>query len=239
MATPAFEYEFESEALPELEAESAGESLGESVHELSPIRKVYPDAMMEHMAHMVAEAESEQEAAEGFLPLIPLVASKLLPLAAKALPKVARMLPQVTRAVSRVTPQLTRGVSRITRTLFRNPRTRSLVRTIPSIARRTVANIARQAATGRPVTPQAAVRALAQQARTVLRSPRHRALAIRRSHTLDRGIHRAIGTPVPRPFPATAYSYGSCGCAPRPRGCGCFPMRPASSCCRRCGHLMR
>lgn len=239
MATPVYEYEFESEALPELEAESAHESLSESVHELNPMRKIYSDAMMEHMAHMAAEAESEQEAAEGFLPLIPLVASKLLPLAAKALPKVAKMLPNITRAVNRVTPQLTRGVGRITRSLFRNPRTRPLVRTIPSIARRTVANIARQAATGRTVSPQSAVRALAQQARTVLRNPRHRALAIRRSHSLDRSIHRASGTPVPRPFPATAYSYGSCGCSPRPRGCGCFPVRPAPSCCRRCGQLMR
>jgi hypothetical protein len=239
MATPVYEYEFESESLPELESESVGESSHESAHEVSPIRKIYADAMMEHMAHMVAEAESEQEAAEGFLPLIPLVASKLLPLAAKALPKVAKMLPKITRVVNRVTPQLTRGVTRITRTLFRNPRTRPLVRTIPSIARRTVANIARQAATGRPVTPQAAVRTLAQQTRTVLRNPRHRALAIRRSYTLDRNIHRAIGTPAPRPVPATAYSYGSCGCAPRPRGCGCAPARPAPSCCRCCGRLMR
>jgi len=65
MATPAFEYEFESEALPELEAESAGESLGESVHELSPIRRS-SGPMMEHMAHMVAEAESEQELRKAF-----------------------------------------------------------------------------------------------------------------------------------------------------------------------------
>jgi hypothetical protein len=239
MATPVYEYEFESGALPELEAESAGESSHESLHELNPVRKIYPDAMMEHMAHEVAEAQSEQEAAEGFLPLIPLVAAKLLPLAAKALPKVAKMLPKLIRTVNRVTPQLTRGVSRITRTLFRNPRTRPLVRTIPSIARRTVASIARQAAGGRPVTPQTAVRTLAQQTRTVLRNPRHRALAIRRSHTLDRGIHRAIGTPGPRPFPATRFSYGSCGCAPRLRPCGCAPVRPAPACCRCCGQLKR
>lgn len=237
MATPAYEYELESESLHELE--SVGESSHESLHELNPMRRIYPDAMMEHMAHMVAEAESEQEAAEGFLPLIPLVASKLLPLAAKALPKVARMLPKITRVVNRVTPQLTRGVSRITRTLFRNPRTRPLVRTIPSIARRTVANIARQAASGRAVSPQAAIRTLAQQTRTVLRNPRHRALALRRSHTLDRGIHRAIGTPPPRPVPATAYSYGSCGCAPSSHGCGCGAPRLAPPCCHCCGRLLR
>src|SRR5215467_4490726 len=216
MATPVYEYEMESEALPEMEMESTGESAHESAHELSPIRRIYSDAMMEHMAHEVAEAQSEQEAAEGFLPLIPLVASKLLPLAARALPKVARMLPRVTRAVNRVTPQLTRGVSRITRTLFRNPRTRPLVRTIPSIARRTVANIARQAATGDTVTPQTAVRALAQQTRTVLRNPKHRAMAIRRSQALDRHAHRIVGTPAPKVM--ASVSAAPCGCA-SPRRC--------------------
>jgi hypothetical protein len=234
MATPVYEYEFESEALPELESESAHESSHESAHELSPIRKVYADAMMEHMAHEVAEAQSEQDAAEGFLPLIPLIASKLLPLAAKALPKVAKMLPKVTRAVNRVTPQLTRGVSRITRSLFRNPRTRPLVRTIPSIARRTVANIARQAATGRSVTPQTAVRTLAQQTRKVLRSPRHRALAIRRSQVLDRHAHRIVGTPAPQVIVSVGRS--SYGCSSP--GCGCGAARPAP-CCRCCGRLMR
>ena len=234
MATPVYEYEYERESLPEFESEGAGES-HEAVHELNPVRKIYQDAIMEHLAHEVVEAQSEQEAAEGFLPLIPLIASKLLPLAAKAIPKVARMLPKVTRAVNRVTPQLTRGVSQITRTLFRNPQTRPLVRTIPSIARRTVANIARQAAIGQTVTPQSAVRTLAQQTRTVLRNPRHRALAIRRSHSLDRQAHRISGTSVPRvTVPVSAPAYG--GGRPQSCGCGCGRVAP---CCRCCGQLIR
>ena len=233
MASPVYQYE--SESLPEFEVEAAGESSHEAAHELNPVRKVYQDAMMEHLAHEVAEAQSEQEAAEGFLPLIPLVASKLLPLAAKAIPKIARMLPKVTRAVNGVTPQLTRGVSRITRSLFRNPQTRPLVRTIPSIARRTVANIARQAATGRTVTPQSAVRTLAQQARTVLQNPRHRALAIRRSHSLDRHAHRISGTPAPGvSVPSRAPSGRRV--SPRFRGCGCARVAP---CCQCCGQLIR
>jgi hypothetical protein len=224
MASPVYEYEFENEGLPELEEESyelAHESAHE-LHEVSPIRKIYVDAMMEHLAHESAEAQSEHEAAEQFLPLIPLVASKLLPLAAKAIPKVVRALPKITRVVNRVTPQLTKGVTRITRTLFRNPRTRPLVRTIPSIARRTVANIARQAAIGRAVTPQTAVRTLAQQTRTVLRSPRHRALAMRRSRSLDRYAHRIAGTPQV----IVNVGRSSCSCRPSP-------------CCRSCGHLIR
>jgi hypothetical protein len=208
MASPSFEYEWE--ALPELE------------EEISPIRRVYPDAldaMMEHLAHVAAEAESEQEAAEGFLPLIPLIASKLLPLAAKALPSVAKALPKISRVVSRVSPQLTRGVSRITRSLFRNPQTRPLVRAVPSIARRTVTSIARQAATGRPVTPQLAQRTLVQQARSVLTNPAQTAQVLRRSRRLDQHVHRLAGVPTP-----SAQTCPTCGQA----------VRRAPSCCAPC-----
>src|SRR5262245_21741705 len=182
------ESEFETEAIHE------GES--ELEFELNPARRFYPDALMEHMAHMALEAESEQEAAEGFLPLIPLVAGKLLPLAARAIPRIARALPRISRTVSRITPQLTRGVSTITRRLFRNPRTRTLVRTVPSIARRTVATIARQAAAGTPVTPLAARRILALQTRRVLQNPQRRTLVLRRSGAMDRQFHRLAGIPV-------------------------------------------
>jgi hypothetical protein len=207
----------ELESLHESELEGMHES---EVHlELNPVRKVYPDALMEHMAHMVMEAQSEQEAAEGFLPLIPLVAGKLLPLAAKALPSVAKALPKVANVVSRVTPQLTRDVSTLTRGLFRNPRTRHLIRTVPSIARRTVTSVARQAAAGQPVTPQTAQRTLAMQARQVLGSPRRRVTTIKRSGVLDKRFHRLAGTPAPASCPTCA-------------------ARIARPTCRACGHLL-
>jgi hypothetical protein len=205
------EWEFESQPIHEMQSE----------FELNPVRKIYPDALMEHMAHMVMEAESEQQAAEGFLPLIPLVASKLLPLAARALPSVARALPRVANAVSRATPQLTRGVSNLTRGLFRNPRTRPLVQTVPRIARQTVASIARQAAAGRPVTPQIAQRILSSQARQILRNPRRRVTTLRRSNAMDRRFHRLAGMPVPTRVCT------SCGVA-----------RMARPTCRACGHLL-
>ncbi len=220
MASPLLE--FEREGVHELEGEL----------ELNPMRKIYPDALdaiMEHLAHVAAEAESEQEAAEGFLPLIPLVASKLLPLAAKAVPKLAKALPNISRAVSRVTPQLTRGVSQITRGLFRNPRTRPLVRTIPSIARRTVTSIARQAAAGQPVTPQAARRTLASQTRAVLANPRQAAQVVRRSRALDRQAHRISGM---APRTACPSCVDTCSCAT------CV-VRRAPVCCRCCGQLIR
>jgi hypothetical protein len=219
---------------------SAYEGEFESEFELSPIRRVYPDAMAEHMAHEATEAESEQEAAEHFLPLIPLVAGKLLPLAAKVLPKVAgkilpklarRVLPRITRAVTKVTPQLTRGVSTITRTLYRRPQTRRLIRVVPNIARRTVARIARQAAAGRPVSPQAAVQVLRQQARQVIANPQQVAVTLRRSNALDRGYHRIAGIPW-RPSP-----WMTAGPLVCPRCSFRWTNRlPAS--CRCCGQLI-
>ncbi len=54
------------------------------------MRKIYPDAMMEHLGELAAEAETEHEAAEHFLPLIGMAASKLLPVVAKAVAPMAK-----------------------------------------------------------------------------------------------------------------------------------------------------
>jgi hypothetical protein len=232
------ELEFETELENEFEGEFEGElEMGEleshELHELelheteiSPVRKYYVDAMLEHMGEVAAEAESEQEAAEGFLPLIPMLAAKALPLAAKfgakMLPKLAgKVLPRVAKMFNRVTPRLTRGVTRITRGLHRNPRTRPLVRAVPTIARRTVATIAKRAATGRPVTPRLANRVLVAHTRRVLRNPRQAARILRRSRTLDHHIHRVNGSSVAPHVKrmgytsgAAGYSYGRCICPP-------------------------
>jgi hypothetical protein len=203
-------------------------------NELSPIRRWYPDAMMEHLAHEATEAESETEAAEQFLPLIPLVASKLLPIAAKVLPKVAgRVLPKVVNVISKVAPKLTRGITNITRTLFRRPQTRQIIRVVPSIARRTVAQIARQAAAGRPVSPQVAQQVLRAQVRRVVASPQVAQAALRRSAVLDSRLHRAAG--LPRPSFVAQPTCASCGA----RRVAPVVVRPAAPCCRLCGQIVR
>jgi hypothetical protein len=176
--------------LGELEGEWEGELEfeGEEEAEANPIRRVYPDALMEHMGHAASEAESEAEA-EAFI-------GALVPLA-------ARLIPRVAPAVMRAAPQLIRGVARVTRTLRRNPATRPLVRAVPTIVRRTTANLARRVARGQPVTPQVAVRALAGQTARVLSSPQQCVHAYRRSRALDRRYHAAArqpgrqGRPVP------------------------------------------
>ena len=197
--------ELEFEALPELEQEDelAHETELHELHELheteiSPVRKWYADAMLEHMGVAAAEAETEDEAAEGFLPLIPMLAAKALPLVAKigakVVPKlIGKVLPKAAKGFSRVVPRLTRGVSQITRTLYRNPRTRPLVRTVPTIARRTMGTLARHAARGRTITPRVANRVLVGHTRRLLRSPQQRVHAIRRSRVLDGRLHRVSG----------------------------------------------
>ena len=189
----------EEEAAYESSFESALESQ-EGEGELNPIRKIYPDAMMEHLGELAAGAETEEEAAEHFLPLIGMAASKLLPVVAKAVaPMAKKALPKIAQAVTRSTPQLTKAVGNIAKTLHRNPQTRGLLRTVPAIARRTVASIAKQAAHGRPITARSAIRTLAQQTSRVLGHPHRRRHALRRHHALERRFHGRWGRGQARP----------------------------------------
>ena len=157
-----------------LDREFEGEYEAERI--LSPVRRIYPDAMMEHLGHAAAETESEAEA-EAFI-------GALVPLA-------ARLLPRIAPTIMRAAPGLIRGAANVTRTLRANPTTRPLVRAVPTIMRRTVADIGRQARSGRPVSPQQAVRTLARQTQRVLSSPQQCSQVLRRSAAADRRYHRA------------------------------------------------
>jgi hypothetical protein len=169
------EGEYEDEDEDEWEGEFEDEAEGMA----NPLRRVYPDAMMEHLGHAAAEAETEAEAEAFVGALVPLAAG----LARKAAPHVARS-----------TPHLVRGLTKVAHTLRRNPTTRQLVRTLPTIASRTTRHLARQVAQGRPVTPSRAVRTLARQTAAVLANPRARRHAVRRARALDRHYHRAART---------------------------------------------
>jgi hypothetical protein len=171
--------------LPQSEFE--GEFEWEMEGELNPLRRVYPDALMEHLGHAAAQAESEAEA-EAFL-------GALIPLAAQIAPRVAP-------AIMRAAPGLIRGVAGVTRILRRSPTTRPLVRAVPTIVRRTASNIVQQAAQGQPMTPQRAVQTLARQTAQVLSSPQHSVQAYQRSQALDRRFHRAAGGAIPTPVGA-------------------------------------
>ena len=247
------------------EGEMEGEGELEFENEVSPVRKIYADAMMEHLAHLAAESETEQEAAEQFLPLIGMAAKKLLPIVARRVaPALRRALPRVARAVTRLEPQLTRGVTRIARVLHRNPGTRGLLRAMPAIARRTVGSIARQAVHGRPITMRNAVRTLANQTRRVLGHPHQRRRALRHARLLDRRFHRQMpgvarphgirrhrgwggvqggvpgvahpGVAYPGGYPAVAAPGGVVGRRP---GCPVCPHCKGTAICQCCGQAIR
>jgi hypothetical protein len=169
----------------EYEAELEGE------FEVNPIRKIYPNAMMEHLGHAAAETHSEAEAEA--------LAGAMIPLA-------ARVVPRAAPALMRATPGLVCGISGVVHGLRRSPSTRPLVRVVPAIVRRTATSIAQQAARGAPVTPQTAVHALARQTLRVLGSPQQSASAFRRSRVLDRHFHRAC-----RSMPRASRVCPACG----------------------------
>jgi hypothetical protein len=193
MAIPVSEYEMEAE--------------------VSPMRKIYPDAMMEHLAHEAAAAESGHKAARVLLPIVPMAASRVAPSAARALPTVL--------------PRLAQGVSTVTQGLFRRPQTRHLVRTIPTIVNRTVTSLANRASQGLPVTPQTAIRTLTQQTAQMIRNPQQRAIALRRSNVFDRQFHRMTGTIVRRRAASICPN------------CGVTVVVRTPSCCGLCGHRAR
>lgn len=167
------EYELEFEGESEFEEEGEFEFEGE--YEINPQRRIYNEALMEHLGHAAAEAETEEEA-EAFV-------GALVPIA-------ARVATRAAPAIMRAAPQLMRAAGGVARTLMRSPTTRPLVRAIPTIVRRTAATVARQVGRGQPVTPTSAVRTLARQTARVLSSPQRSVQAYQRSRALDRRFHR-------------------------------------------------
>jgi len=142
---------------------------------LNPLRRLYPDALMEHLGHAATGAQTEAEA-EAFL-------GALIPLA-------ARLVPRIAPALLRATPNLVRGVAAAGRALRANPATAPLVRVLPSVVRNTALSLGRQAAAGTAVTPQQAVRTLARQTTRLVGNPPQTVAAYQRSRVLDGQFHR-------------------------------------------------
>lgn len=160
--------------LPQQEMEAEWEMEGE----LNPVRRWYPDAMLEHMGHAAAETENEVEAEA--------LAGAMIPLAARAVPKAAP-------AILRATPALVCGVAGVTRALRQGPGTKPLVRVLPAIVKNTAKKIAQQTASGQPVSPQAAVQTLAKETAKVLGDRGQATQAFKRSQQLDRQFHKVAG----------------------------------------------
>jgi hypothetical protein len=131
--------------------------------------------LMEHLANLAAGTDDEGEA-EAFLGAV--------------VPLVSKLIPQVAKAV----PALAKGVASVGRQIWQDPETRRFVRTVPSMVRRTAADIATQYGAGRDIGVQDVTRSLARQVGQVLREPDQRAAAMRRNRELDRQYHRLVRT---------------------------------------------
>jgi hypothetical protein len=196
------EEEWEEEGEVELEEEDEGE------YEANPLLRVYPDALMEHLGHAATEAESEAEA-EAFI-------GALVPLAARLIPKVAP-------ALMKAAPRMISQAGKVARVLRKSPVTKPLVRAIPNIMKRTTQSLADQAARGKVITPQTAVRTLQRQTLRVLRNPGNRTKALRHARVADRRFHRLPGNA--RMIRRTPVGPRGTGARTRSAGAGRRPVR--------------
>lgn len=114
------------------------------------------EAHAEAMAHFAAFTESEHEA-------------EAMAGAAASI----TLSPRDRRALRALVPNLVRGAGILTRVLRMRPETRSYSRVVPTIIRRTVRTLRREAANGRPITRRRAGQVMARQTRRVLGSPRY------------------------------------------------------------------
>jgi hypothetical protein len=152
------QHEFEMQELEQPEASQ------EVAHEIAQHEVTHHEALAEMMAEMAAHEQHEAQAEAMIGGAVVTVLS-----------------PRDRRALRRLTPHLVRGAAVLTRILRRRRATRPAVRAVPTIMRRTVASLKRQAAAGKPVTRRAAGHAAAVEVRRVLGSPSACAAAIRQN----------------------------------------------------------
>lgn len=155
----------------EYEGEFEGE--GEAEMEIANHEMTSHEALAEMMAAHAAQEmhEGEAEAAAGAAVM-------------------TTLSPRDRRALRRMLPNLVRATALVTRLLRRRRITRPAVRVMPTVVRRTIKSLKRQAAKGRPITKRTAARTMARQVRQVIGSPRACAAAIRRNIQVNRGMKR-------------------------------------------------
>ena len=175
------ESEFEAEFEFESEGEFEGEGEAEMVHEISSRPITEHEALAEMMADAAARTgrDSEAEAMTG--------AAVMTVLSARD-----------RRALSALLPDLLRGASVLTRILRRHKSTRHAVRAVPTIMRRSVRTLRRQAAQGRRPTRRSAALATAREVRRVLGSRRAMATSLSRNMRTARMVKRLHQRPLRR-----------------------------------------
>ncbi|MGZ4828861.1 MAG: hypothetical protein ACXV78_04395, partial [Candidatus Angelobacter sp.] len=169
-------HELEGEGEFESEFEGEGEmqeSSQEMAHEIVSHELTQHEALAEMMAASAAQEQHEGEAE-----------------AMSGASVVTVISPADRRALRTILPHLVRGSAILTRILRRRRITRPAVRAVPTIIRRTVKTLKRQAAAGKPITRRTAGRAAATQVRRVLGNPTVCAAAISRNMKANRILRR-------------------------------------------------
>src|SRR5579883_1575861 len=169
LASSALEGESELEG----EFESEFESEQEVVHEIAAHPLTHNMAVAEMMAEAASHAEAEGEA------------EAMVGAAA-----VTVLSPADRRDLRNLLPHLVRGTAVLTRMLRRRRNTRMLVRAVPTVVRRTIRDLKRQAAKGVPITKRTAARAAARQVRRVIGSPKACTAAVVRNVGVSRAYKR-------------------------------------------------
>jgi hypothetical protein len=161
------------EAEDEDEGEYEMESESEIAHEIASHELTHNEAVAEMMAeaasHEAHEGEAEAMAGAAVMTVIS---------------------PRDRRALRGILRDLTRGAAILTRILRRRRSTRIGVRAVPTIMRRTVKSLKRQAAKGMKITKRRAGRTAAKQIRKVLGNPKACATAIRRNAKVSSAYKR-------------------------------------------------
>lgn len=156
------DYEDESDSEDEMNAEDFMDFEGED------------EDVAEYMADMAAKAPNPTDAGAMAGAITITIASKA-PLQVKA-----------------VAPTLTSAAARVTRLMKNNTATKPLVKVVPTIAKKTVATLAKKAAKGKPVTPTTAKRVMAKHAMRVLSNPRELTKAIAKNEAKKRKVNMKV-----------------------------------------------
>ena len=164
-------------ALGEGEFEDESEDEGEGEEEMAQEIASHPLTQNEALAEMMADAaaremhEGEAEAMVGAA-------------------TVTVISPRDRRALRRVLPHLVRASAILTRILRRRRRARVGVKAVPTIMRRTVKSLKRQARKGLPITKRRVARTVAKHVHRVLGRPKIAAAAIVRNSKVTRRYRR-------------------------------------------------
>lgn len=127
------------------------------------------DSQLEDLGYAAAAAQTEAEAEA--------LVGAMVPLAAQLIPRVKPLMLESS-------PAMVAGLGKATKLLHRDPKTRPLLRTMPTILHHTAAVLNRDKINGRRPTPKRAVKVLADQAAKVIASPTETRRALQHAHEM-------------------------------------------------------